>query len=98
MNEPILEAKKLCKTFGSLVAVQDVSLDINKDEIHAVIGPNGAGKSTLIAQICGSLNSDKGSVFLANQNMTHLPPEKRASMGIGRTFQISALAKEDSVL
>ena len=50
MNEPILEAKKLCKTFGSLVAVQDVSLDINKNEIHAIIGPNGAGKSTLIAQ------------------------------------------------
>ena len=41
MNEPILEAKKLCKTFGSLVAVQDVSLDINKNEIHAIIGPNG---------------------------------------------------------
>ncbi|NCX59373.1 MAG: ATP-binding cassette domain-containing protein, partial [Rhodobacteraceae bacterium] len=51
MNEPILKAKKLCKTFGSLVAVQDVSLNINKDEIHAIIGPNGAGKSTLIAQI-----------------------------------------------
>ncbi|NCX92793.1 MAG: ATP-binding cassette domain-containing protein, partial [Rhodobacteraceae bacterium] len=57
MNEPILEAKNLCKRFGSLVAVQDVSLDLNKDEIHAVIGPNGAGKSTLIAQICGSLTS-----------------------------------------
>ena len=43
MNKPILEANKLCKTFGSLVAVQDVSIDIHKDEIHAVIGPNGAG-------------------------------------------------------
>jgi len=42
MNKPILEANKLCKTFGSLVAVQDVSIDIRKDEIHAVIGPNGA--------------------------------------------------------
>ena len=98
MNEPILEAKKLCKTFGSLVAVQDVSLDINKNEIHAIIGPNGAGKSTLIAQICGSLISDEGSVFLASKNITNLSTEKRASLGIGRTFQISALAKEDSVL
>ena len=75
MNEPILEAKKLCKAFGSLLAVQDVSLDIKKDEIHAIIGPNGAGKSTLIAQICGSLTSDKGSVFLANQNITNLRTE-----------------------
>ena len=98
MNEPILEAKKLCKTFGSLVAVQDVSIDINKDEIHAIIGPNGAGKSTLIAQICGSLTSDEGSVILASKNITNLPTEKRAALGIGRTFQISALAKEDSVL
>ena len=98
MNKPILEAKNLCKRFGSLVAVQDVSLDINTDEIHAIIGPNGAGKSTLIAQICGSLTSDKGSVFLASKNITNLPTEKRASLGIGRTFQISALAKEDSVL
>ena len=98
MNKPILEAKNLSKRFGSLVAVQDVSLDINTNEIHAIIGPNGAGKSTLIAQICGSLTSDKGSVFLANQNITNLRTEKRASLGIGRTFQISALAKEDSVL
>ena len=98
MNKPILEANKLCKTFGSLVAVQDVSIDIHKDEIHAVIGPNGAGKSTLISQICGSLSSDKGSVFLLGENITKLPTEKRASLGIGRTFQISALAKEDTVL
>ena len=98
MNKPILEANKLCKTFGSLVAVQDVSIDIHKDEIHAVIGPNGAGKSTLISQICGSLSSDKGSVFLLGKDITNLPTEKRASLGIGRTFQISALAKEDTVL
>ena len=98
MNSPILEANKLCKTFGSLVAVQDVSIDIHKDEIHAVIGPNGAGKSTLISQICGSLSSDKGSVFLLGKDITNLPTEKRASLGIGRTFQISALAKEDTVL
>ena len=98
MNNPILEANKLSKTFGSLVAVQDVSIDIHKDEIHAVIGPNGAGKSTLISQICGSLSSDKGSVFLLGKDITNLPTEKRASLGIGRTFQISALAKEDTVL
>ncbi len=98
MNKPILEANKLCKTFGSLVAVQDVSIDIRKDEIHAVIGPNGAGKSTLISQICGSISSDKGSVFLLGEDITKLPIEKRASLGIGRTFQISALAKEDTVL
>ena len=87
MNKPILEANKLCKKFGSLVAVQDVSIDIHKDEIHAVIGPNGAGKSTLISQICGSLSSDKGSVFLLGKDITNLPTDKRASLGISRTFQ-----------
>jgi branched-chain amino acid transport system ATP-binding protein len=98
MNEPILKANKLCKTFGSLAAVKDVSLDIAQGEIHAIIGPNGAGKSTLISQICGSLPSDEGSVFLMGKEITDLPTEKRASLGIGRTFQISALAKEDTVL
>ena len=98
MNEPILKANKLCKTFGSLAAVKDVSLDIAQGEIHAIIGPNGAGKSTLISQLCGSLPSDEGSVFLMGKEITNLPTEKRASLGIGRTFQISALAKEDTVL
>ena len=98
MNEPILKANKLCKTFGSLAAVKDVSLDIAQGEIHAIIGPNGAGKSTLISQICGSLPSDEGSVFLMGKEITNLPTEKRASLGIGRTFQISTLAKEDTVL
>jgi branched-chain amino acid transport system ATP-binding protein len=98
MNEHILKANKLCKTFGSLAAVKDVSLDIAQGEIHAIIGPNGAGKSTLISQICGSLPSDEGSVFLMGKEITNLPTEKRASLGIGRTFQISALAKEDTVL
>jgi branched-chain amino acid transport system ATP-binding protein len=98
MNEPILKANKLCKTFGSLAAVKDVSLDIAQGEIHAIIGPNGAGKSTLISQICGSLPSDEGSVFLMGKEITNLPTETRASLGIGRTFQISALAKEDTVL
>ena len=98
MNEPILKANKLCKTFGSLAAVKDVSLDIVQGEIHAIIGPNGAGKSTLISQICGSLLSDEGSVFLMGKEITNLSTEKRASLGIGRTFQISALAKEDTVL
>ena len=98
MNEPILKANKLCKTFGSLAAVKEVSLDIAQGEIHAIIGPNGAVKSTLISQICGSLPSDEGSVFLMGKEITNLPTEKRASLGIGRTFQISALAKEDTVL
>ena len=80
MNNPILEANKLCKTFGSLVAVQDVSIDIHKEEIHAVIGPNGAGKSTLISQICGSLSSDKGSVFLLGKDITNLPTDSYFSI------------------
>ncbi len=67
-------------------------------EIHAIIGPNGAGKSTLIKQICGGLKPDTGTVKLLGQDVTDLPTELRARAGLGRTFQISALAMEDTVL
>jgi branched-chain amino acid transport system ATP-binding protein len=67
-------------------------------EIHAIIGPNGAGKSTLIAQICGGLAPDAGSVHLMGRDVTALPMRLRARAGLGRTFQISALAMEDTVL
>ena len=75
-----------------------MSLDLRAGEIHAVIGPNGAGKSTLIAQICGGLEPDSGSVELLGQDVTGLSTAARAQAGLGRTFQISALAMEDSVL
>ena len=98
MTDPILATHDLQKSFGALKATDGVSIDLLPGEIHAVIGPNGAGKSTLIAQICGGLMPDAGRIDLLGQNVTHTNTRKRAKAGIGRTFQISALAMEDTVL
>ncbi|MBO9436323.1 ABC transporter ATP-binding protein [Ruegeria sp. R13_0] len=98
MMRPVLEVEGLTRRFGALMANDDVTLDLRPREVHAVIGPNGAGKSTLIAQICGGLKSDAGSVRLQGQDITHETTKNRARLGLGRTFQISALASEDTVL
>ena len=98
MTEPVIETRGLCKRFGALEASRDVTLDLRAGEIHAVIGPNGAGKSTLISQICGVVKPDSGQVLLAGRDVTGWDVAARARAGIARTFQISALAMEDTVL
>ncbi|WP_428641273.1 ABC transporter ATP-binding protein [Roseibium sp.] len=98
MTDTVLEVKDICKSFGALQASRNISLDLRPGEIHAIIGPNGAGKSTLIGQICGTLRPDAGSVTLRGEDVTHLPTRARARKGLGRTFQISSLAMEDTVL
>jgi branched-chain amino acid transport system ATP-binding protein len=98
MTDPILATHNLQKSFGALKATNGVSIDLYAGEIHAIIGPNGAGKSTLIAQICGELKPDAGRVELLGQDVTQANTATRAKAGIGRTFQISALAMEDTVL
>ncbi|RKF17167.1 ABC transporter ATP-binding protein [Roseovarius spongiae] len=98
MTEPVIETRALCKRFGALEASRDISLDLRVGEIHAVIGPNGAGKSTLISQICGGLQPDSGEVRLMGRDVTGWDVAARARAGIGRTFQVSALAMEDTVL
>ena len=98
MTEPILSVQKVTKHFGALVASDAVSLNLMKDEIHALIGPNGAGKSTLIQQISGNLKPDGGAIHFNGEDVTAWPVHRRAKLGLARTFQISALAMEDSVL
>lgn len=98
MTEAVLQTKGITKSFGALRASRDISIDLRPGEIHAIIGPNGAGKSTLIGQICGTLRPDAGSVHLLGQDVTQEPTRARAHAGLGRTFQISALAMEDTVL
>jgi branched-chain amino acid transport system ATP-binding protein len=98
MTDTVLETLGIYKSFGALRASQDISLDLRSGEIHAIIGPNGAGKSTLIGQICGTLKPDAGSVRLLGHDVTHDPARLRARAGLGRTFQISSLAMEDTVL
>ena len=98
MAEPVIAANGLTKRFGALTASDAVSLDLRAGEIHAVIGPNGAGKTTLIGQLCGSLAPESGRVQFLGRDVTQLSTRQRARAGLGRTFQISALAMEDTVL
>jgi branched-chain amino acid transport system ATP-binding protein len=98
MTDPVLDISGLTKSFGALVVSDGIDLSLRPGEIHAVIGPNGAGKTTLIAQICGALAPDAGTIRLRGQDVTALPTRARARMGLARTFQISALAMEDTVL
>ena len=98
MTDPILATHNLHKSFGALKATDDVSINLYPGEIHAIIGPNGAGKSTLISQICGELKPNSGRIELLGHDVTLANTLARAKAGIGRTFQISALAMEDTVL
>ena len=98
MAQPVLATHKLQKSFGALLATDRVSVTLMPGEIHAVIGPNGAGKSTLIKQICGSLQPDSGSMDLLGKDISQLGTAARARLGLARSFQISELAMEDTVL
>lgn len=98
MTDPILDVRGITKSFGGLKASNDINLDLHPGEIHALIGPNGAGKSTLIKQIAGGLTPDSGSVHFDGRDVSHLSTAARARRGMGRTFQISSLAMDYTVL
>ncbi|MCR9147333.1 MAG: ABC transporter ATP-binding protein [Rhodobacteraceae bacterium] len=98
MTDPVLSVQGISKSFGAVCASDGISLDLRQGEIHAIIGPNGAGKSTLIAQICGGLRPDAGRIDFLGRDITGLSVPARARLGLARTFQISALAMEDTAL
>ncbi|MDZ4391647.1 ABC transporter ATP-binding protein [Cypionkella sp.] len=94
----VLEIDGLRKRFGGLTATDSVSLVVRTGEIHALIGPNGAGKSTLINQICGELTPDAGHIRLMGRDVTAASVAARVSLGLGRTFQITSLLEDMTVL
>jgi branched-chain amino acid transport system ATP-binding protein len=83
----LLSARQLTKRFGGLAAVNQVSLALWRDRIHAVIGPNGAGKSTLTNLLSGDMTPTSGSVTLNGRDVTGWAPERIARQGLGRSYQ-----------
>jgi branched-chain amino acid transport system ATP-binding protein len=94
----VLHTEKLGRAFGALRAVTDVTLDVQAGELRAVIGPNGAGKTTLFHLISGLLPPTSGRVFFQGVDVTTLASPARCRRGISRTFQITSIFPELTVL
>ncbi|MDR7544511.1 MAG: ABC transporter ATP-binding protein [Armatimonadota bacterium] len=91
-GDPVcLELAELSRHFGGLRAVDSVNLTVAAGERRAIIGPNGAGKTTLFNLISGELTPTSGRILLFGQDVTRLPPYRRAALGLGRTYQIMNL-------
>jgi branched-chain amino acid transport system ATP-binding protein/branched-chain amino acid transport system permease protein len=95
---PLLEVKGVEKRFGGVKAVDDVTLAVERGTITALIGPNGSGKTTLFNLIDGTMPLDRGQIWFDGEQIDSLAPYRRAHRGIGRTFQITRLFKQMTVL
>ncbi len=93
-----LQAERLSRRFGGLLAVSDVSLELAVGELHAVIGPNGAGKSTLINLLAGELAPTAGSIRIEGRDVTGWSNWRIARCGVGRSFQRTSLMPNMTVL
>jgi len=93
----LLRVENASKQFGSLVAVDNVSMNVEPGELRAVIGPNGAGKTTFFNLISGFLNPTSGRIVFDNEDITALEPAQRVWKGIARTFQITEVFPELTV-
>jgi|Deesub1362B_J571_1020462.scaffolds.fasta_scaffold01740_7 branched-chain amino acid transport system ATP-binding protein len=94
----ILELKEVTKSFGGVVALNRVSLEVEEGEITALLGPNGSGKSTLINVVSGVYPPDSGRIFFSGKEITSLSPHEIANLGIIRTFQVPRVFKNLSVI
>ncbi len=94
----LLEAIDLRKQFGGLLAVDGVSIQVHAGTLHSIIGPNGAGKTTLFNLLSGVLKPTSGKVFFKGHDITHYPPHRIAHLGIGRSFQITNIFSNLTVL
>jgi len=83
----LLHTEGLCRDFGGIHAVKDVSLEFTGGSIHAVIGPNGAGKTTLINLLSGDITPTRGRIFLQGSDITGAQPQQIARRGVGRSYQ-----------
>lgn len=98
MSEPILRVEGLTKRFGGLVATNNLSLDVEAGELHALIGPNGAGKTTFISQLAGELHQDEGTIRFEDREISAWRTPVRVRNGLARSFQITKLLPDYSTL
>ena len=94
----ILKVEHITKRFGGLVAVNDLSLQVEQGEILGLIGPNGAGKTTAFNMISGYYKPNEGQVFFDGNDITGLRPDQVCKLGLARTFQVVKPFPQLSVL
>ncbi|HPA90514.1 MAG TPA: ABC transporter ATP-binding protein [Quisquiliibacterium sp.] len=92
------KVENLTKKFGGLTAVDDISFEVRQGEVYTIIGPNGAGKTTIFNLVSLIYPSTSGRVVFEDRDLTGMPPDKVAAMGIGRTFQNIELFEHATVL
>ena len=98
MADPILRVEGLNKSFGGVVATQNLDFEVEPGEIHAVIGPNGAGKTTFVAQLSGMLKPDSGRIVFDGNDITQLSAPARSHAGLARSFQITSVFRNFTAL
>lgn len=94
----ILETRQLCRGFGALVAVDNISIQVKQGAMHSIIGPNGAGKTTFFNLLSGNIKPTSGQVYFKDQDITQLPLHRTSHLGIGRSFQITNIFPSLTVL
>jgi branched-chain amino acid transport system ATP-binding protein len=87
MSEAILATQGLSRRFGGLMAAGNVTIELHRGSLHALLGPNGAGKTTLINLLSGELAASAGTILYRGEDITHLSPDHRSRIGIGRSYQ-----------
>ena len=93
----MLKIDKVSKSFGGIIATDNVSMEIQPNSINALIGPNGSGKTTLFNLITGKIDIDEGQIFIENNNITNLKESEITHLGIARAFQITNIFRTLSV-
>ncbi|HYG55681.1 MAG TPA: ABC transporter ATP-binding protein [Burkholderiales bacterium] len=95
---PVLETRKLCKSFGALTVAQDIDFRLHAGDRHALIGPNGAGKTTFVNMLMGALAPSSGEILLGGEPVTGVKQYERVRRGLARTFQVTSLFRSLPVL
>jgi len=97
MTTAVLQVEKLCKSFGGVHAIRDLSFTVNAGEVLGLIGPNGSGKSTTVNVLTGALPPTSGDIILAGAHVQKLPEYERVALGLTRTFQTASVFPEFTV-